>query len=205
MAIASDARIMSANANIGLNEAAFGLVVPAWGIVAMIDIMGRRQAERAVSLGTMFKAQQAHDLGLIDTLVDSPDDVPAEALAEAARWGRTVGRADTKKEIRKDMVRQHGPRGAGAPRGCGWTAKPSCCCRVPLCPACPANCQRVMQQADGFVCMCVRVRMCVPFSRPLQVAHFHATKQQDVDNFVNLVSSDRIQSALGAYIASLKK
>ena len=39
----------------------------------------------------------------------------------------------------------------------------------------------------------------------LQVAHFHATKQEDIDNFVNLVSSDRIQNALGAYIASLKK
>lgn len=34
MAIASDARIMSANANIGLNEAAFGLVVPVWGNTA---------------------------------------------------------------------------------------------------------------------------------------------------------------------------
>lgn len=106
---------------------------------AMIDIMGRRQAEKAVSLGTMFKAQRAYDLGLIDTLVDSPDDVPAEAEAEARRWA-TVGRADTKKVLRKDMV-----------------------------------------------------------------AHFHATKQEDVDNFVSLVSSDRIQNALGAYIASLKK
>ena len=56
-------------------------------------------------------------------------------------------------------------------------------------------------------CHCARARVCVCVcvcSR-FQVAHFHATKQEDVDNFVNLVGSDRIQGALGAYIDSLKK
>jgi 3,2-trans-enoyl-CoA isomerase len=105
MAIACDARIMSSNGVIGLNEAAFGLVVPTWGIDAISDIMGKRQAQKCCTIGTIFKADQALQLGLIDILVSSPDDVLPEAHKEVARWN-VPGRAGSKGVIRADRVKK---------------------------------------------------------------------------------------------------
>jgi Delta3-Delta2-enoyl-CoA isomerase len=104
LAIASDARIMSSNGVIGLNEAAFGLIVPMWGMKAMIDVMGRRNGEKACLLGTLYSADQALSLGLIDTLVASPDEVRTQAAAEAKRWGKVPGRQGSKLELRKEFV-----------------------------------------------------------------------------------------------------
>ena len=100
MAIACDARVASANSNIGLNEAAFGLVVPEWGIDAMVDVMGQRQAEKACSIGTIFAADEALALGLLDTVVAAPEEVMAEAMTEVMRW-RQPGRAASKALIRE--------------------------------------------------------------------------------------------------------
>ena len=105
LAIACDVRIISANCNIGLNEAAFGLVVPPWAIESMIDIIGRREAEKACSLGTLYSAEEALSLGLVDTLVQSPDDVPAITIQEAQKW-TTPGRVPTKMLMRGKFVKQ---------------------------------------------------------------------------------------------------
>jgi len=139
MSNACDARIMSVNGHIGLNEAAFGLVVPKWAIDAMVDVVGMRHAEKACSQGIIYSAQEALDIGLIDTLLASPDDVLAEAYAEARRWN-VPGRAATKALIR-------GPK----------------------------------------------------------IAKFHANAETDINSFVGLVGSKRIQAALGAYLESLKQ
>jgi 3,2-trans-enoyl-CoA isomerase len=138
LAITCDYRILSANGSIGLNEAAFGLIAPTWGIHAMVEIMGRRQAEMACSVGTIFKPDDALRLGLVDHVAATPDEVPDLALSLAKKWGKIPGRAGTKHRMRFEYV-------------------------------------------DTF----------------------HRTADEDIDGFVGLVSSPRVQGALGAYIASL--
>ena len=51
ISLACDTRLIASTAKIGLNEAAFGLVAPPWTAQMMIDVVGRRTAEKALSLG----------------------------------------------------------------------------------------------------------------------------------------------------------
>ena len=50
-------RIITSIGSIGLNEAAFGLVAPPWSMPMMIDIIGRRQAEK-VNKPSRFKKKK---------------------------------------------------------------------------------------------------------------------------------------------------
>lgn len=80
LAMACDYRIMScpsehehappsASATIGLNEAKFGIVAPAFMGQLMIQTIGFRQAEKALSLGTIFTPKEAMHIGLVDQLM----------------------------------------------------------------------------------------------------------------------------------------
>ncbi len=103
LAIATDARIISSNCKIGLNEAAFGLVVPPWAIKVMFDIVGRRLGEKAVSLGELYTAEEALSMGLVDIMVATPEDIEVEVMKEAKKWS-APGRAPTKALVRKEFV-----------------------------------------------------------------------------------------------------
>ena len=94
LALSCDYRIMSASsgATIGLNESKFGLVAPPWLAQQMVDTVGRRQAELSLALGTLYSAEQALAIGLVDELV-TKEDVPRKAEQEAVKWTAVVPQA----------------------------------------------------------------------------------------------------------------
>ena len=112
IALACDARIIAASAKIGLNEAAFGLVAPPWTAQMMVDTVGRRQGEKALSLGTIFTATEALRIGLVDRIVICGDEsvekkigqVNKEAELEALVYTKAPGRSSTKALVRKANI-----------------------------------------------------------------------------------------------------
>ena len=51
---------------IGLNETLLGIVAPFWFKDTMLNTVGQRQTELALQLGTLFTAEQALSIGLVD-------------------------------------------------------------------------------------------------------------------------------------------
>ena len=56
---------MSEASKIGLNETTFGILPPPFAAALMVNTIGYRLAERALSLGTMFKPEEAYNIGLV--------------------------------------------------------------------------------------------------------------------------------------------
>lgn len=56
LALCCDRRILSRSATIGLNETTFGLVPPPMAAAMMIDVVGMRQAEIGLTMGTIYNA-----------------------------------------------------------------------------------------------------------------------------------------------------
>jgi Delta3-Delta2-enoyl-CoA isomerase len=50
---------MLPNYTIGLNETKLGIVAPSWFIAAMRNVLPRRDAEKALTMGTMFTSDEA--------------------------------------------------------------------------------------------------------------------------------------------------
>lgn len=83
IALACDRRIMATGkGKISLNEITFGASVFA-GCVEMLKLVtGDRSAERILFSGAMYDAEEALELGLVDSIC-TPDDLQACALNEA--------------------------------------------------------------------------------------------------------------------------
>jgi 3,2-trans-enoyl-CoA isomerase len=97
IAMACDYRIMTSHASttIGLNEAKFGIVAPAFMGQLMIQTIGYRQAEKALSLGTIFTSQEALDIGLVDQVVAAPaaDSLLDTCHSVALEWAKIPSKA----------------------------------------------------------------------------------------------------------------
>ena len=59
---------------IGLNETTFGLAAPGWLAGLMVSTIGQRKAERALLPGTLFSANEALSIGLVDDVAPSADE-----------------------------------------------------------------------------------------------------------------------------------
>ena len=60
---------------IGLNETTFGLAAPGWLAGLMASTIGQRNAERALLPGRLFSAEEAFNIGLVDDVVSSSEEV----------------------------------------------------------------------------------------------------------------------------------
>ncbi|WP_035054644.1 enoyl-CoA hydratase/isomerase family protein [Andreprevotia chitinilytica] len=86
MAVFCDYRVMANGAfRIGLNEVQVGLVPPDCVQVGLRRLVGRYRAERLLVAGAMITAQQAHEIGMVDELVDVEQVVP-----RALEWLQTL-------------------------------------------------------------------------------------------------------------------
>jgi 3,2-trans-enoyl-CoA isomerase len=92
LALSCDYRIQSTTGSIGLNESKLGIVAPPWLGQQYIDTIGHRQAELALSLGTLFKPQEALQIGLVDEVVHK-DEVVEMAKQRATEWVRIPPKA----------------------------------------------------------------------------------------------------------------
>lgn len=103
LSLCCDYRIMQTpKYSIGLNETQLGLVAPFWVMNTMIDTIGMREAEKALSLGTLFTAQQAKSVGLVDEVADSREEVMDRANKVATQYMKVPGSAWHKSKM---MVR----------------------------------------------------------------------------------------------------
>lgn len=59
---------MCPNLTIGLNETRLGIMAPTWFQASMRNVMSVRDTEKALTLGTMFKTDDALKVGLIDEI-----------------------------------------------------------------------------------------------------------------------------------------
>ena len=85
LALSCDYRIMKENPKftIGLNESKLGIVAPPWLGQQLMDTVGRRRTEIALSLGLLYNPQQALEIQLVDEVVN---DVQARATEVAKEW-----------------------------------------------------------------------------------------------------------------------
>ena len=96
LALSCDYRIMASTdiatkcqPKIGLNETKLGIVAPPWLAQQMIDCIGVRQAELALSLGTLYTPEEALKIHLVDE-VKPLSDVRTTARNEAQKWGMSI-------------------------------------------------------------------------------------------------------------------
>lgn len=98
---------MLPNYTIGLNETQLGIVAPTWFMASMRNVLPAREAERALTLGTLFSTEQALNIGLIDEVAADKDEALERCekfLLKSAKIN-PAARALTKKLFRsKDIA-----------------------------------------------------------------------------------------------------
>ena len=89
LSLCGDSRIMSNAHNgkyrIGLNEVHLGFPPPLWLCDAYRACV-RFDAERHLKFGMLLQPSQAKEVGLVDEVVNSDDEVLQACIAEAERW-----------------------------------------------------------------------------------------------------------------------
>lgn len=98
---------MCPNFTIGLNETRLGIVAPTWFQASMRNVLPSRQAESALTLGTMFSTEQALKVGLIDEIATDKEDALARCENFLSQFAKVSmdARAITKKSFRsKDIA-----------------------------------------------------------------------------------------------------
>ncbi|XP_072167652.1 enoyl-CoA delta isomerase 1, mitochondrial-like [Diadema setosum] len=106
-ALACDSRIMVKGPyGITLNEVAIGVVIPFWIRDLLRCTVGHRQAERAMQLGTIYNAEEALRIGMVDEAVDE-DKLMDSVREEMGRFLKIQGvpRAKCKQELRGKFLR----------------------------------------------------------------------------------------------------
>lgn len=120
LALCCDYRIMTDFGNIGLNEVALGIPVPAYWAQLMVRTIGQRPAERLLEFGLMPSAAEALQLGLVDELA-KVEDLLASAenamakMLEAPDPGRQATKLSLREEFSKAWAEFSKPEAEG-----GW-------------------------------------------------------------------------------------
>lgn len=107
LAMCCEYRVMLPNFSIGLNETQLGIVAPTWFQATMRNTLSRRDAELALTLGTLFSTEEALKVGLIDEVAASKEEGMAKATAFLDRFKKISpqARSMTKQALRsKDIM-----------------------------------------------------------------------------------------------------
>ncbi|CAH1180350.1 unnamed protein product [Phaedon cochleariae] len=106
LALSCEHRIMVKNFTIGLNETRLGIVAPPWFIASMVNVIGQRQSERALTLGHMFTTEEAKNVGLIDEIVQNKAEGTTQAEAFIQKFAKIPfqARSLTKTWLRNKTV-----------------------------------------------------------------------------------------------------
>jgi 3,2-trans-enoyl-CoA isomerase len=91
---------------IGLNETQLGIVAPTWFMATMKNTIPPRQAELALTLGKMFKTDEALKIGLVDEIADSKEEAIAKCEAFLSKYQKipAMARAITKQNCRRTDI-----------------------------------------------------------------------------------------------------
>ncbi|XP_065084384.1 enoyl-CoA delta isomerase 1, mitochondrial-like [Ochlerotatus camptorhynchus] len=100
-------RVMLPNFSIGLNETQLGIVAPTWFQATMRNTLSRRDAELALTLGTLFSTEEALKVGLIDEVAANKEEGIVKAVSFLDRFKKISpqARSMTKQALRsKDIM-----------------------------------------------------------------------------------------------------
>jgi len=103
LAICCEYRVMVQGYTIGLNETRLGISAPTFFQSAYRNVLPPREAEKALTLGTMFSTEEALKVGLIDEIaIDRADSIEkCENFLIQFKKVSSMARAYTKQSLRK--------------------------------------------------------------------------------------------------------
>lgn len=107
LAMCCEYRVMMPNFSIGLNETQLGIVAPTWFMATMRNTLSRRDAELALTQGTLFSTEEALKVGLVDEVVANKEEGLAKAVSFLDRFKKISpqARSMTKQALRsKDIM-----------------------------------------------------------------------------------------------------
>lgn len=106
LGLSCEYRIIVPKVKIGLNETKLGIVAPQWFQDCMRNVIGERQAEKALIAGTMFSSEQALDIGLVDEIATDKNDLMQRAnkFLEGQMGLPSLARKTVKVGFRKDTL-----------------------------------------------------------------------------------------------------
>jgi Delta3-Delta2-enoyl-CoA isomerase len=105
LSLCCDIRIATSGSKVGLNEAAFGLIVPVWVSEMLSDQIGTRLSYFSVCQGTLFTAEEAQEIGLIDVVVEG-GELEETVESERRQWTQHPGRGPNKVLLRKRNLKR---------------------------------------------------------------------------------------------------
>lgn len=107
-AMCCEYRVMLPKYTIGLNETQLGIVAPSWFMATMRNTISARKAEMALTLGTLFKTEEALKIGMIDEIVADRADAIAKCEAFLKKYDKIppMARAVTKQMYRQQDIKE---------------------------------------------------------------------------------------------------
>lgn len=107
MSLSCEYRVMVNNCVIGLNETQLGIVAPTWFMDSMKNVIGARKTEMALTLGTLFKTDQALQIGLVDEVAATKEEAIQKCTAWLDQFKRIPpqARSLTKQQFRAQTIR----------------------------------------------------------------------------------------------------
>ena len=86
----------------------FGLVAPWWFCESYENVIGKRQCELHIQLGTLHQAKDAHTIGLIDEIHTSFDTMKESAINQVKKWNKVnqFAKRQSKWMLRKELYQK---------------------------------------------------------------------------------------------------
>lgn len=106
LGLSCEYRIIVPKVKIGLNETQLGIVAPQWFRDCMRNVIGERQAEKALIAGTMFSSEEALKIGLVDEIAQNKEEClkAANVFLEDQINLPGLARSTVKVNFRKDTL-----------------------------------------------------------------------------------------------------
>jgi Delta3-Delta2-enoyl-CoA isomerase len=129
-ALSCEYRVMLPNFNFGLNETVVGIVPPHFVNECARNVRGTREAELALTLGTLFTSEEALKHGWIDELATDKEDAKARCEKFLQKFSKipTTARALTKQSVRRstlELLKNPKSRSEDAKQFVGYLLRPS--------------------------------------------------------------------------------
>lgn len=106
LAISCEYRVMCPNYKIGLNETQLGIVAPIFLRASMRNTISQREAEKALTFGTLYNSDEALRIGLVDEIASDKTEAIQKCENFLAQFKNVsaMARSFTKRSLRgKDL------------------------------------------------------------------------------------------------------
>eukprot|EP00096_Caligus_rogercresseyi_P009942 TRINITY_DN3488_c0_g1_i1.p1 TRINITY_DN3488_c0_g1~~TRINITY_DN3488_c0_g1_i1.p1 ORF type:complete len:276 (+),score=61.14 TRINITY_DN3488_c0_g1_i1:71-898(+) len=110
LSMCSDYRVATPKSVLGLNESVIGIVAPEWMNLMYENLIGPRQAELALMLGSLYPSEEALRLGLIDEIAEDKEAAMAKCeqmlrrlIHEPEAKAREISKAISRGKVMKSL------------------------------------------------------------------------------------------------------